>query len=107
MQRLCRLCLRIRTIIFFPAYHIWQQMYIVVIFPTAADSAENPGQVRRHTTTTPICGLSDLADSHRRGGGVVVGLQKRGRVVYFAVEPSVTNQCDQLSNFEKTNESCL
>ena len=69
MQRLCRLCLRIRTIIFFPAYHIWQQMYIVVIFPTAADSAENPGQVRRHTTTTPICGLSDLADSHRRGGG--------------------------------------
>ena len=35
------------------------------------------------------------------------GLQKRGRVVYFAVEPSVTNQCDQLCNFEKTDESCL
>ena len=65
MQRLCRLCLRIRTILFFPAHHIWRQMYIVVIFSTAADSAENPGQVRRHTTTTPICGLSDLADSHR------------------------------------------
>ena len=48
-------------------------MYIVVIFSKATDSAENPGQVRRHTTTTPICGLSDLADSHRRGGGVVVG----------------------------------